>query len=103
MKSIEIYITYDSDPRSDCECHYFFSASEASEYLSDIKAHLTAGEKKTRSLYAEGYTVRIPDEYQVSTAQQLDLDLCNGDLESPGYDVFCAVYISKQIFYKEIL
>lgn len=102
MKTIKIYIACESDPGRDDDVHYFFSEALAHEKLSDIAAHLTESEKKHRNLYYEGYSVRIPDDYTVTTAEQLNLDLCNGDVESPDFDICTCLYTSKQLTYKEI-
>ncbi len=99
MKSIEIYIAHELS-NGDDETREFFDSESALAYLSDVAAHLTSGELDDTDLYAEGYTVRLPDDYTVTSAKQLALDLANGDVESPDFDGLTGSICSAQIFFK---
>lgn len=103
MKTLEIYIITYGTIGADYECAYFFSISDAISAALDIEAHLTSRERRDHTVLAEGYTVRLPDDYTVSTARCLDRDLVNGDVESPDFDICTGQYTSKQILCHQIL
>ena len=99
MKSLEIYIAHELS-NGDDETREFFDLGSALAHLSDVAAHLTSDELADADLYAEGYTVRLPDEYTITSAKQLMIDLANGDVESPDFDDLTGSICSAQIFYK---
>lgn len=92
MKTVTIYIvedtTYDrSGYLINSDTHCFFDADKArrqfdSRYIRDeMEQH---GGRKY-SVYMAAHTVRLPDDYEITTAKQLDEDLFNGEVESPDY------------------
>ncbi len=101
MKIIEIHITTYGIPGADTDSEHYFTKDDAINAAIDKAAHLTDSECQNYIVSTEGYTVRLPDDYTVTTADQLDLDLCNGDVESPDFDPCTAQYISKQLYYNE--
>lgn len=103
MKTVNIYITTYGIPGADTDSEFFSTEIHAMMAASDKAAHLTERERKNYTVYTEGYTVRIPDDYTVTTAEQLNRDLCNGDVESPDFDACTAQFVSKQIFFQETL
>ena len=103
MKNITIYITTYGIPGADTDSKYFFSEIHAMMAASDKAAHLTEQERKNYTIYTEGYSVRLPDEYSVTTAKQLVLDLFNGDVESTDFDICTGQFVTNQIFYQETL
>lgn len=103
MKNITIYITTYGIPGADTDSEYFFDEARALAEASGKAAHLTERERKNYTIYTEGYSVCLPDEYSVTTAKQLALDLFNGDVESPDFDTCTGEFISKQTFYQETL
>ena len=46
------------------------------------------------SIYMAAHTVRLPDDYEITTADKLDADLMNGDVESPDYVLFHGEYLN---------
>ena len=103
MKTVTFYITTYGIPGADTDSEYFFSEIRAMMAASDKAAHLSEHERQNYTIYTEGYSVRLPDEYSVTTAKQLALDLFNGDVESPDFDAFTGQFISKQTFFQETL
>ena len=103
MKNITIYITTYGIPAADTDSEYFFSESHAMTAASDKAAHLTEQERKNYTIFTEGYSIRLPDEYTITTASQIINDLFGGDVESPDFDACTGQFISKQSFYQETL
>lgn len=103
MKTVTIYITTYGIPGADTDSEYFFNEIHAMMAASDKAAHLTEHERKNYTISTEGYSVRLPDEYTITTAAQIVNDLFNGDVESPDFDACTGQFVSKQIFYLETL
>lgn len=103
MKTIEIHITTYGYITRDTDSSMHFSKDDALRFAADLEAHLTDRERKIYTIYTEGYSVRIPDDYTVTTAEQLDRDLCGEDVESPDFDPFTAQYTSPQLYYIQTL
>lgn len=99
MKTLEIYIVHEIS-NGDDETREFFSREPAIAHLSDVASHLTLNELSGTDLYVDGYTVSLPDEYVITSAKQLMLDLANGDVESPDFDDLTGSICSAQIFHK---
>lgn len=103
MKNINIYITTYGIPGADTDSKYFFDEARALAEASGKAAHLTERERESYTIFTEGYSVRLPDGYTVTTAAQIVNDLFNGDVESPDFDTCTGGFISKQTFYQETL
>lgn len=99
MKTIEIHITTYGYITRDTDCRVHFSKDDAIRFAADLAAHLTARERKNYTIYTEAYSVRVPDDYTVTTAEKLDRDLCGGDVESPDFDPCTAQYTSPQLYF----
>lgn len=102
MKNITLYTVHSDRIDGDSFSRYFFDEKSALESMANEYAHLTNHERESNDLYVDGYTVRIPDEYQPTTADQLVDDLFNNDVDSPDVEPGFGGFNSKQIFYKTI-
>lgn len=102
MKTITLYTSHADRIDGDSFSRYFFDAESALKSMANEYAHLTADERESNDLYVDGYTVRIPDEYQPTTADQLVNDLFNNDVDSPDVEPGFGGFTSEQIFYKTI-
>ncbi len=103
MKIITIHHVMYGDLHGDSESVWFFTAKEAENHAINIEAHLTERERKKRYITIEANSIRIPDEYHLSTPKQLSNDLFNGDIECPDFDECTATFTSEQEYFKTIL
>lgn len=101
MKTLKIYIAHEISRVGDDNNSYYWTEDEAIGVVSNIHAHLTQRERQNITLYVDGYTVRVPDDYTETTAKQLFRDLLYGDVESPDFDDLCCGFSSKEIFCRE--
>ena len=79
--------------------HYFLDAEEAKRKFDDCCVR-DEMEQRVGSEYAvcmAELTVRLPDDYEITTADKLDDDLLNGNVESPDYDIRSAIYLNSSI------
>ena len=103
MKIITIHHVMYGDLCGDCESVWFFTAEEAEKHAINIEAHLTERERKNSYITIEANSIRIPDEYHLSTPKQLSNDLFNGNVECPDFDEFTGTFTSEQEYFKTIL
>lgn len=93
MKNVTIYIVEDttldqSGKFIQSDTHYFIDAQKAKRQFDSccIRDEMEKHGGRKYSVYMAAHTVRLPDDYEITTAQQLDEDLFNGEVESPDYD-----------------
>lgn len=74
--------------------HYFFDAEEAKRQFDDccVRDEVERRDGRKYAVCMAALTVRLPDDYEITTAAQLDEDLMNGDVESPDYDSRLCIY-----------
>ena len=101
MKTVTIYIvddvTFDSFGdfiKSDTHC--FFDADKAKRQFDSrcIRDEMERHGGRKYSIYMAAHAVRLPDDYEITTAAQLYEDLMNGDVESPDYVPFHDAYLN---------
>lgn len=95
MKTVTIYIVEDATLNSSgkliqSDTHFFLDSAEARRQFDDCcsRDEMEHGGGRHYSVYMAAHTVRLPDDYDITTAAQLDEDLFNGDVESPDYVPF---------------
>nr|DAH78577.1 MAG TPA: UL2 protein [Caudoviricetes sp.] len=101
MKTVTIYIvedvTLDSFGKfAQSDTHCFFDADKARRQFDSrcIRDEMEQHGGRKYSIYMAAHTVRLPDDYEVTTADKLDEDLLNGDVESPDYVPFRDAYLN---------
>ena len=101
MKTVTIYIVEDVTLdrsgyliNSDTQC--FFDADKARRHfdIRCIRDEMEQHDGRKYSIYMAAHTVRLPDDYEITTAAQLYEDLMNGDVESPDYVPFHDAYLN---------
>ena len=101
MKTVTIYIVEDVTLdrfgkliQSETRC--FFDEDKARRQFDSrcIRDEMEQHGGRKYSIYMAAHAVRIPDDYEVTTAEQLDEDLMNGDVESPDYVPFQGAYLN---------
>ena len=79
--------------------HYFFDVEKAKRQFNDCCCHDEVdrhGDQKYAVCMAE-HTIRLPDDYEIKTAEKIDEDMSNGVVESPDYDSRVGIYKSTSI------
>lgn len=101
MKTVTIYIVEDvtldrSGYIINSDTHRFFDADKARRHFDSccIRDEMEQHGGRKYSVYMAAHTVRLPDDYEITTAAQLDEDLMNGDVESPDYVPFHDAYLN---------
>lgn len=101
MKTVTIYIVEDvtldrSGYLINSDTHCFFDADKARRHFDSccIRDEIEKHGGRKYSVYMAAHTVRLPDDYEITTAENLDDDLSNGDVESPDYVPFRTGYIN---------
>ena len=101
MKTVTIYIVEDVTLdrsgyliQSDTQC--FFDADKARRHFDSrcIRDEMEKHGGRKYSVYMAAHTVRLPDDYEITTADKLDDDLLNGNVESPDYVPFQGAYLN---------
>lgn len=102
MREAKIYIVEDTTfDRSrkfvQSDTHCFFDADKARRHFDSrcIRDEMERGGGRNYSVYMVAHTVRLPDDYAITTADQLDEDLFNGVVESPDYVPFRKGYLNS--------
>lgn len=93
MKTVTIYIVEDTTLDNagkfiQSETHYFLTKGKAKQQFDSccIRDEMENHGGRKYSVYMATHTVRLPDDHKITTAQQLDEDLFDGETESPDYD-----------------
>ena len=101
MKTVTIYIVEDvtfdrSGYLINSETHCFFDEDKARRQFDSrcIRDEMEQHGGSKYSIYMAAHTVRLPDDYEITTAAQLYEDLMNGDVESPDYVPFRDAYLN---------
>ena len=81
------------------ETHCFFDSDTAKRKFDRccIRDEMDRHDDREYFVCMESHTVRLPDDYELKTAEQLDEDLMNGDVESPDYVLFHGEYLNISI------
>ena len=100
MKTVTIYIVEDvtldrSGYLINSDTHCCFDEDKARRQFESccIRDEMEQHGGRKYSVYMAAHTVRLPDDYEITTAAQLDEDLMNGDVESPDYVPFHDAYL----------
>lgn len=93
MRNVTIYIVEDTTLDNagkfiQSDTHCFFDADKARRQFDSrcIRDEMEQHGGRKYSIYMVAHTVRLPDDYEITTAKQLDEDLFSGEVESPDYD-----------------
>ncbi len=67
--------------------HCFFDSDKAKMKFDEccIRDETKRHDDRQYFVLVESHTVRLPDDYEITTADKLDYDLQNGNVESPDY------------------
>lgn len=102
MKTVTIYIVKDTTLDRygyliNSDTHCFFDADKARRQFDSrcIRDEMEQHGGRKYSVYMVAHTVRLPDDYEITTAAQLDEDLLNEDVESPDYEPFRDAYLNS--------
>ena len=79
--------------------YYFFDVEKAKRKFDDCCFHDEVDRHGGRkyAVCMAAHTIRLPDDYEIKTAENLDEDMFNGDVESPDYDSRVGLYKSTLI------
>ena len=101
MKTVTIYIVEDvtldrSGYLINSDTHCFFDADKARRHFDSrcIRDEMEQHGGRKYSIYMAAHTVRLPDDYEITTADKLGDDLLNGNVESPDYMPFQDAYLN---------
>lgn len=86
MKKIEIYEVEVARTDGDSFSEWFFDKDEAMKKAKRDFNYLTDSEKKKSTISVIGFELDLPEEYEITTAEQLINDLFNDDVECPQYE-----------------
>ena len=85
--------------------HYFFDADKAKQKFDDccVCDEVERHDGRKYAVCMAEHTIRLPDDYEITTADKLDDDMFNGEVESPDYDSRLGLYPNGSIkFMKEL-
>lgn len=79
--------------------HYFFDAEEAKRKFDDccVRDEADRHDGRKYAVCMGEHTIRLPDDYEITTADKLDEDMLNGEVESPDYDSRLGLYLNASI------
>lgn len=101
MKNVKIYIVEDATLDRfgnfiQGDTHCFFDADKARRQFDSrcIRDEMEKYGGRKYRIYMAAHAVRLPDDYEITTAENLDEDLSKGDVESPDYAPFQDAYLN---------
>lgn len=81
------------------ENRYFLDEKEAKRQFYDccVRDEADRHDGRKYAVCMGEHTIRLPDDYEITTADNLDEDMLNGEVESPDYDSRLGLYLSVSI------
>jgi len=92
MKKVRLFEVREEVKNGDSFSEWFLDGMKAIEKFEGAKSHLTKKEAQNQETTMFEYFISLPEDYEPKTAEQIIIDLFNGEIECPEYDIVTGAF-----------